>query len=117
MQRSRGRILLQQLRLAVSFRVLKGRGYRRPTQADGEGVDALSDTQAMELADAIDGALGAGADAEIAVRVAAESTERLVTRPASPMFPDDPIRVEERTIGYWRKFSGYARRGGFTVTF
>jgi hypothetical protein len=33
------------------------------------------------------------------------------------MFRSDPLEFSAKTVEYWARFIGFARRGGFTVSF
>src|SRR5687767_14515840 len=83
-------------------------GFRRQHSAD---EDHYSAEDALALADALERALGAGDDEEVARRVSRELTSLLVTPSLSPLFPDDPVPFEPRAVAYWKRFIAFARRG------
>jgi hypothetical protein len=85
-----------------------------PARADDE--DSYSADEARALADALERAMGAGEDEQVARRVSQELTRLLVTPSDSPMFPAEPVPFEPRAVTYWKRFIAFARRGGFTVS-
>jgi hypothetical protein len=84
----------------------------RPADPDAE---VLSADEMSALADAIERGLSNKSAADIG----AELTQIFVTPPApsSSLFRSDPIRVEERTLTYWRNFAQFARSGGASVDY
>ena len=92
-------------------------GFRWPATESGEEIDALDAHQAAALANAVEQGIGRGTSAESAVRVSEELTNLLVPPTDSPMFKNDPLKFEERTIDYWKEFIRFARCGGFTLSF
>ena|SRR2546423_6388659 len=92
-------------------------GFRWPVESSGEEKDALSADESSALADAIERGIGDGSSFEIAARVSDELTKRLVTPTDSPLFRNDPLKFDARTIDYWNEFVRFARRGGFSMTF
>src|SRR5262245_50985871 len=92
-------------------------GFCWPHDSDGAEKRSLSKSEASELADAIERGVGSGSPSEIAVRVSALLTQRLVVPSKSPLFANDPIKIEARTIDYWKQFVRFARRGGFSVEY
>jgi hypothetical protein len=92
-------------------------GFRWPTAQDGDEDEALTAAEASELANAIDRGIGDGPPDDVARRVAEELTKLLVTPSKSPIFPQNPIAISAKTIDYWREFTRFARRGGFSIQF
>ena len=86
----------------------------RPGQPDYE--DRYSADDARALADALERAMGAGDNEQVARRVSLELTRLLVTPSTSSMFPSDPVPFEPRAVAYWKQFVAFARRGAFTVS-
>ena len=86
----------------------------RPEQPGDE--DHYSASDARQLADALETAMGSGSDETVAKRVSQELTRLLMTPSQSAMFPSDPIRFETRAVAYWKRFIDFAKRGGFSIS-
>ena len=92
-------------------------GFVWPTDAEDNQAGELNDVQAKNLADAIYRGIGALPVAE-AARLASEVlTRELMVPSQSPMFPAHPIQLNPETINYWKLFSAFACKGGFSIEF
>jgi hypothetical protein len=92
-------------------------GFVWPGDDDQQDMTRLTAEQALALADAIDRGIGMRASIDAAKHASELLTRRLVVPSKSPLFRNDPIVIQEKTINYWREFANFARAGGFSVDF
>ena len=82
----------------------------KPSDPDAEGFTA---EESSALADAIERGIAGKSPQEIS-----EFLTRLLVLPSnSPMFPDDPIHVDDKTLKYWREFIEFARAGAMRLEY
>ena len=92
-------------------------GFRWPLDDNGDDNEELTDHESAALADAIERGVGNAPASDVAERISRELTERLVTPSTSPMFRNEPIEVQARTVEYWKQFISFARQGGFSAAY
>jgi hypothetical protein len=99
----------------LEFAAMNGFGW--PVEANGDDKESLSAGEAAAMADAVISGIGAALPTDVAERVSEQLTQRLVTPSKSALFREDPLRIDAKTIEYWKSFAAFARRGGFTASF